>query len=367
MIRRLLLLNGVATIGLILFHAAGWSFTAVIFWADRYGAVPADQIGTPYYYFLRLVEQVIVFTIPAFLFVSGFFIAFASGRTQKTISWKMVGSRIRDLIIPYTIWTLVYWVLFFFEAQFLDGRTFSLADYLLMYLSGSTDPAYYYVILLIQFYLLSPFLVRWAKAHPVSLLVVTGIIQLAVQLQYFPTFFGIHSPYLDVIPKWLFVARIFWFSLGVVVGFQVKPVQNWLVRYKKGLALTALALVPLGVVEFEIIQSLSGQLWLQQRETLLDSLYSLAVIFAFLGYYQAKLPYASVLDDLGSKSFGIYLVHTIAMTYTARLIAVKLPVLLAYQLLFFLLMIVVGLGVPLVLMAMVNRLPIRPYYKYIFG
>jgi peptidoglycan/LPS O-acetylase OafA/YrhL len=147
----------------------------------------------------------------------------------------------------------------------------------------------------------------------------------------------------------------------------VKPVQNWLVRYKKGLALTALALVPLGVVEFEIIQSLSGQLWLQQRETLLDSLYSLAVIFAFLGYYQAKLPYASVLDDLGSKSFGIYLVHTIAMTYTARLIAVKLPVLLAYQLLFFLLMIVVGLGVPLVLMAMVNRLPIRPYYKYIFG
>lgn len=367
MIRRLLLLNGVAIVGVILFHAAGWSFTSLIFWADRYGAVPAEQVGSLFYYFLRFIEQIVVFSISAFLFVSGFFIAFATGRTQQTIGWKIIGIRIRDLIIPYTVWTLVFWLLFFFETQFLDGRTFSLRDYLTMYLTGSTDPAYYYVPLLIQFYLLSPFLVRWAKTHPVSLLVVTGLIQLAVQLQYFPSLLGIDVSYLNVVPKWLFVARIFWFSLGVVVGFNVKPVQAWAVRYKKSLALAALVLIPIGMVEWEVIQSFSGQMWLQQRETFIDSLYSLAVIFAFLGYYQTKLRYAHTLDDWGSKSFGIYLIHTIAMTYTARLLVVKIPMLLSYQWLFFVLMVAVGMGVSLGLMAMVNRTPLRPYYKYIFG
>lgn len=367
MIRRLLLLNGVAIMGVILFHAAGWGFTAQLFWADRYNAVPAEQIGTFPYYVLRLIEQLIVFSIPAFLFVSGFFIAFATGRAHKTISWKVVGSRTRDMIIPYTLWTMVYWGLFLLEARFLDGRRYALTEYVQMYLTGETDPAYYYVPLLIQFYLLSPFLVLWAKARPVSLLVVTGLIQLAVQGQYYPSLFGVDLAYTDVVPKWLFVTRIFWFSLGVVAGFHVKPLQERLVRYRRGLALTALALIPLGMIEWEIMQAISGELWLQHRETLLDSLYALAVIFAFLGYYQTKLRYARTLDDLGSKSFGIYLVHTIAMTYVARIIAVRFPAVLAYQPLFLLVMIVVGLAAPLLLMAVVNRTPLRPYYKYIFG
>lgn len=367
MIRRLLLLNGVAILAVILFHAAGWGVTSLVFWADRYGAVPVEQMGTTSYYLLRGIEQLVVFSIPAFLFVSGFFIAFATGRTQQTIGWKVVGFRVRDLIIPYTVWTIIYWIILFLEARFLDGRTFSLTQYATMYLTGSTDPAYYYVPLLIQFYLLSPFLVRWAKAHPLSLLFVAAVVQLAVQVQYYPALLGMNVPYLDVIPKWLFASRIFWFSLGVVAGFHMKPLQERLARQRRGWLIATLVLLPAGIVEWEVMQSLSGQLWLQHRETFLDSVYALAVIFAFLGYYQAKLPAAGWLADLGSKSFGIYLIHTLAMTYTARLVAVRFPVLLAYQIPFLLLMIVVGLGAPLALMAIVNRTPLRPSYKYIFG
>lgn len=362
MIRRLLQLNGVAILCVILFHASGWGFVAMLFWADRYGAVPADQIGTFSYYVLRAIEQLIVFAIPAFLFVSGFFIAFATGRAHKTIGWKVVGIRIRDLIIPYTLWTIIIWVLFF-----LEGKRFSPGEYLTLYVTGATDPAYYYVPLLIQFYILSPLIVRWAKVHPISLLIITGMIQLAVQLQYYPSLFGVSSPYLDIIPKWLFVTRIFWFSLGVVAGFNVKLLQTYLERYKRGMLATAVILFVLGIIEWELVQSVSGEMWLQHRETLLDSIYSVAVIFAFLGYYRMKIRYDTVLDDLGSRSFGIYLIHTIAMTYLARAIAVKLPALLAYQLIFMIIMIGFGLAVPLLLMAVINRSPLRAYYKYIFG
>ena len=77
-LRRLLILNGLAIIGVILFHAAGWGFVAIFAWSDRYMPVMetvSDQRGSAPYNALRLVEQLVVFSIPAFLFVSGFFIA----------------------------------------------------------------------------------------------------------------------------------------------------------------------------------------------------------------------------------------------------------------------------------------------------
>lgn len=362
MIRRLLLLNGVAIVGVILFHSAGWGIVAMFDWAYRYNAVPADQVGTVSYYFLRFIEQLVVFSIPAFLFVSGFFIAFATGRKHKTISWHVVGIRIRDLLIPYTIWTLIVWFLSALE----NGPSSPLA-YFQEFILGEANPAYYYVPLLTQFLLLSPFLVRWAKANFVSMLVITGLIQLAVILQYYPSLFGYQIEYLNRVPKWLFVSRIFWFSLGIIVGFNIKPFQDFLFRYKKLFLGLAIILVPVGMIEWEIIQSMADRGILEHRETILDAVYSLAVIFAFLGYYKAKIPFANTLDDLGSKSFGIYLVHSPAMTYAARAIAVLTPIILSFTALFFIIMVVVSLGVPLVLMAIMGRSFLRPYYKYVFG
>lgn len=367
MIRRLLLLNGVSIVGVIFFHAVGWAFTAMLFWADRYGVQAADQIGTPYYYLLRLIEQLIVFCLPAFLFVSGYFIAFATGRNQQTVGWRLVGLRIRDLLIPYSLWTLVCWLLFLFEARFLDGRNYSIGQYVGMYLTGSSDPAYYYVPLLIQFYLLSPLFVWWAKRKPAILLLVVVLLQLAAQLQYYPSLFGLDLPYADFLPKWLFLTKILWFPMGIVAGFHLKSLQNWLARYRQACLAAALLLIPIGVVEWEWMQTYSGQMWAQHRETLVDSLFAVAVIFAFLGYYQTKLPLANWLEELGSRSFGIYLIHTLVMTYVARIIVVYKPSFLAYEGLFLCLMVVAGTAVPLLLMWLVNHSPLRPYYKWIFG
>ena len=81
-----------------------------------------------------------------------------------------------------------------------------------MYLTGSVSPAYYYVPLLIQLYLLAPFLIPIARKKPVTLLVVTGLIQLAVMLSYYPLLLGAQNPQLialgQLVPKWLFITRI---------------------------------------------------------------------------------------------------------------------------------------------------------------
>ncbi len=320
MIRKLLLLNGFAIIGVILYHSVGWGFVAMIAWTHRYMPVVSpnyDQMGSFAYYAMRFIEQLVVFTIPAFLFVSGFFIAFATGQTRSNIAWGTISARIKKMLIPYLIWSFVL-----FGLMFLQGVIFSPQKYIWMLVTGQTNPAYYYVPLLIQFYLLSPLIVPLARRNWKILLIITGIIQIAVQLSYYPAILGLDGPLTQIlptlIPKWFFPARIFWFSLGIVAGFHIKTLKTWLEQIKWYLLATTIILVPLGMLEWELYLRISGRPWIDPRETLLDTVYTLAFIFSFLAFDKIlSTRYSKQINDLGTKSFGIYLTHSPVMEYTA--------------------------------------------------
>lgn len=369
MLRRLLPLNGIAILGVIVFHTAGWGFTALFAWTHRYLPVTApnfDQMGSLSYYVLRAIEQLAVFSIPAFLFVSGIFIAIATGRSRKVVSWATVGARIRDLLIPYLFWSALLMAL-----PFAQNRPDTPRAVVTHLLTGGANPAYYYVPLLIQLYLLAPVITRFARRRWLPLLIIAGLMQLAVQMLYYPALLNVEmgalEPLVDMVPKWFFPVRIFWFTLGVVVGFHMRAFERVLHRIRWWALGLTLLLFPLGILEWELIQDLSGQQWLAHRETLLDSLFAVAIVFSLLGFKKVSIPYSAQLNELGSKSFGIYLIHSPVMEYGARALYHLAPWLLASQWLFQPLLIVLGLGVPLLMMAAVSRSPARVYYRYSFG
>ena len=147
MIRRLLLLNGLAIMSVVIFHATGWGFVAMFSWTHRYMPVTSpnyDQVGSIWYYIGQIVEQFVVFSVPAFLFVSGFFIAFATGRNRPNVNWNTIKSRIQNLIIPYLVWSFLLFILLFAQ-----GTRYSVKQYLVLLITGQTNPAYYFVPLLI--------------------------------------------------------------------------------------------------------------------------------------------------------------------------------------------------------------------------
>ena len=53
---------------------------------------------------------------------------------------------------------------------------------------------------------------------------------------------------------------------------------------------TAIVCIPLGMLEWEAIFKFSGLEWLNMRETILDSIYTLAFIFAFLAFTESHYP-----------------------------------------------------------------------------
>ena len=369
MVKRLLILNGLAILGAVLYHATGWGFTAMFWWTDRYQPVQVpnfDQLGGAGYYFLRILEQLVIFSIPAFLFVSGYFVAVAAGRSRKTISWDIVRSRILKLVFPFVIWSVLILI-----AQILQGESYTIGSFITTIILGRTAAPFYFVPVLVQLYLISPFLVPMARQHWKLVLIVSAIIQSAVVLtryaQILPVDLPWLTPFLVFSRSFLPFGFVFWFCLGLVTGLHLELIKNFLFRVRWILLASMLIFFILGMVEWEVLLRLSGLEWIGARETIIDNLYSVAVLGVFIAFDQVKMPISDQLTQYGARSFGIYLVHTPVLEYSARIFYHFAPWLLASQFLLQPVLLVLGLGIPLLLMAVVNRSPVRKYYGYIFG
>ncbi len=369
MIRRLLYFNGLAAIGAVLYHATGWGYTAMFWWTDRYRAVAVpnfDQFGSVSYFGLRGIEQFVIAVIPIFLFVSGFFIAFATGRKRRTLDWHIVGARVKNLVIPYLLWSVII-----IAAAYGMGTRYSGGELLRMLALGDTAPPYYYVPLLIQLYLLAPFLVPLARSRWKLLLAVTLIIQLtAISVRYTNTI-GVDVPALKYVAwmarSWFFPGHLFWFSFGIVAGFHLPALKQWAAKARWWMLGATVILFFAGMFEWETLLQLSGKEWIASQETIIDGVYSIALLLTFIGFDKIRLPSPKRISDIGVKSFGIYLIHSPVLEFSSRLIYHFVPWVLAYQILYQPILVILGLAVPLLLMAAVKKSPVHPFYQYIFG
>jgi peptidoglycan/LPS O-acetylase OafA/YrhL len=369
MAKRLLVLNGLATLGVVLNHAASWGFIAMFWWTDRYMAVSVpnfDQMGSLSYYALRIIEQLIAFSVPAFLFVSGFFVAFVIGKEQFLSALKITGKRIGVLVVPYLIWSGVM-----FCFSYILGNRYSLIRYVKMLLVGGAADPYYYIPLIIQLFLLAPLFVLVARKHWKMLLIFGIVTQLVVQGIRYPLLLGMNSPVLDwltkVTPGWFFPSKVFWFILGIVVSLHLVGFKQWIFKYRWWLFVGCVLLLPGAMIEWESLLRSSNTNWIPYFDTALDSIYAFFFITTFINFEKVEIPKSNWLADLGGKSYGVYLVHTIVLIVSAKLIFHVAPVILAYQFIFLPVLIVLGLGAPLLLMMFVKRSPGRKFYRTLFG
>jgi membrane-bound acyltransferase YfiQ involved in biofilm formation len=371
MIRRVFLLSGLAILAVVLSHAAGWGQVAMFLWTDRYRPVTVpnyDQLGSLSYYILLVIRQLTVWSVPAFLFVSGFFVAYAARGSQSVLGWRMVKGRLTSLLVPYALWSGVC-----FTSDALQGIVYTPAEYLKRLAFGQADGgAYFYVPLLCGFYLLSPLTVPIAKTHSRLLLLMAALLQLgSLGLRYLVLLpVGItDSPLISVIiAPWLFVRWSFFFALGVVWGFEAQQLKGWLTRYKWTLIVVAVILGVLAVVEPEIVYRTTGKDWRFIPFTFATSLYSVAFILCFLVFDEISIPLPNTVQQIGRRSYAIYLLHLKVMEFVARAVRQILPWILAHQVQLLMPMVFTfGLGIPLLMMASVSRSPLRRSYRYLFG
>lgn len=340
-------------------HMASYGFQALFFWTDRYLPVTVpnfDQRGSLTYYFLLLIHQLAEYAIPAFLFVSGYFIAFTARGSKGGVTADFVSSRIKKLLGPFLFWSVVVIILLRrFPPDFQQIMTM-----------------YYFIPLIIQFYLLSPVIVPLARDRWKLLLVLAAILQLGIESLRLLSTLGVALPGLHLMigltPIWFFPGKLLYFSIGVVAGFHYKEMGAWLSSVKWILLGVTVGLLALSIVEYETLTQLSSREFVvSEFSGMSRTLYAISFVLTYLAFDKVRYPFKSQLTDLGAQSLGIYFVNTPAIYVAAVLMYRLTPWILGYQLLYLPILFVFGLGAPLLLMKLAVQTPARRVYSYVFG
>jgi fucose 4-O-acetylase-like acetyltransferase len=343
----------------VLNHSASYGLNALFFWTDRYLQVSVpnfDQYGSLAYYILFFIHEVAEFAIPAFLFVSGYFIAFAARTNEAGIKFDFISSRIKKLISPYIVWSIIVIIV-------LQRFPPTLNQVLTVY---------YYIPLIIQYYLLSPLLVPLARDRWKLLLICTAIIQFGLESLRLLSLLGVDLPGMDLIirltPIWFFPGRIFYFSIGLVAGMHVQEFGQWLSRSKWILLSSSVVMFALSIAEYEYLTNLLQDQWLVPKYSgLFRALFAVTFTLSILAFDKIPIPYPQKFANLGGKSLGIYFANTPILYIVASFMYYLTPRLLGMPLVYQAILITAGLGGSLLMMTFVKKSPARKAYPYIFG
>ena len=359
MTKRLLLLNGLAALMVPIHHATAYGLQALFDWTNRYRQVSVpnyDQLGSLPYYLIMISRQLDAFAIPAFFFVSGFFISFMARGKNGKLTWPTVMPRVKVLLIPFLVWTVVRFTL------------------LQRPPSGPLDvfQPYYFIVLLIQYYLLSIWIVPLARKNWQMVLLTTAVIQVGVETLRIAQFLGDESSviklFIQLTPLWFAPSRILYFTLGVVAGLNLQPFKEWLGRAKWYLLFVVFASATISIVEYALLDRLNGPEWIGPNNPgYARIIYASTFSLCFLAFEDVSMPFAQIFSYLGGRSLGIYLVNVPA-TYAVAVLLYRLaPRVLGLPFMYLGILFLAGMGIPLLLMEMVRRSQVRSGYRYLFS
>ena len=166
--------------------------------------------------------------VPLFLFFAGFHLA------RFSQSGRAVWNNIKSLLIPMTFWSLAAWAMSWSKRMRLD-----IPEFLLMFFSGKAQLGYFFIILIIQYYIIANWLVSAIKSKPKLVLAGAFIMQMLVHvydyiylldsLKILDSFqwTGSAGPF----PEFLFPRFIFSFTLGLWASIHINEFKEILKKY----------------------------------------------------------------------------------------------------------------------------------------
>jgi len=367
--RQILLLRGLAILAVVAHHAAAWGFVAMFWWTHRYTTTSVPDysgMGSPAYWLLMVPNQAALFSVPAFLFISGLSAAYSVGTGPLRGDWRIVRARLGAIIGPYLVWSLV---MFAIDAAL--GVRLSPAEYLGRLLIGRAVDAYYFVPLLVQFYLVSPLVVRGVRSRPWAVLGVAAALQAACTLLPYLGFStvtaaGTRVPL--VVPAWLLVQWPVYYVLGTIVGAHPRQASRVLNRLRAPLIALTATLGVLTLLESEVLWRLTADWdWAHGNQRLSSGLYALAFVLLATTWRIRPTSLTRAVGRAGALSYGIYLMHPKALELSARAVYHLAPGLLSRQVPFVMLLFAVPLAGCWLAMTLMARSPARRVYHVVFG
>lgn len=262
--------------------------------------VTAYTPGTLPYLAVMIPWRLSSFVVQGFIFLSGVKLCLDGKDTLRTpiFLWR----RVKSVLLPYLLWNCLYYVYFVHKGYF----PFRLSDLAAYTVRGDLVSPFYFVILIMQFYLLAPLFVRLtAKCRSFPLLASAFVLMLGCWKGIPILLDSLGSapfPYLDRV----FTTYLFYFVLGCVAGRYYEAFCNTLRKQTAILGVVFAVLAVGDIVMYAVLlPSLGGNL-----ADIYHVFYCIAaILFAFAVSLRRKNPLPRVLALADRATYAVYLLH----------------------------------------------------------
>jgi len=270
-------LRGIGILGVIMVHVAQHG----IYYS--YGNIAVNVI----------LDALSRFCVPFFIFVSGVAFSF-NYHDQKKYFWRFFLKRLRYIGIPYLLWSIIGLVRY----QIYDVKNIAI-----VLITGQAMIHLYFIILIFQFYLLAPLILRLFKIGWKKVLVISFILNILAFYNFIPLFANLFNGFRN---------PLFWisyFTAGLIVGMKIDSFRKHIGKIRLiYLVILWLVIAIISVYnEYDIYNKTSV---VQHFFRPTNIVYSFMSIFLYWKLFDIiNTHIRSLLVKLGKYSFGIYLVH----------------------------------------------------------
>lgn len=249
-----------------------------------------------------LGNQLTRFAVPLFIIMSGYLLYYTDLNGHYTNIKDFYIKRFDKILWPYILWTLFYVLLTSYIARNLLTGLKNLPSHLLW---GSGFYHLYFVVIIIQMYLLYPCLRYLIKKYPRSLLSISLIITLGMQtILNLATIGKIEIPHYNMLFLVYFPTWIFYFILGMISADNNDKWKQWLGQRQFLMGL--IWLTTLGLLLLDSYYT--GTYYSSSRPSImLYAVSSYLFIYAVAIKYKEKVTVS--ITWFSNQSFLIYLIH----------------------------------------------------------
>jgi peptidoglycan/LPS O-acetylase OafA/YrhL len=255
---------------------------------------------------INFLNKISLFAVPGFIFMSGvvlFYTYYESWQLKDIVPYYT--KRLKFIVVPYLVVSLVYYL--FNQRLYGGSLAFNWRHFVSLLPWAKASYHLYFIIIILQFYLLFPLLLLLVKKYPIMKRYFTW---LGVGL--FLIFYVINNFYHNIPHRSSLCYTYFiFFFLGASIGMNYKAALAAIIRYQAWIIIVTLV-TGLGLASLYIWADFShvGDLYL--FDFCFYTYGAFASLFLLWSSYRIHLKYSKLstaLQNIGKHSFGIYLIH----------------------------------------------------------